>query len=535
MFALSPSLLKTTLLYGYSLQDCLEYLKSFESIKIKNKCLVHEINNININNWDEFIETTAETELVQKDKYFNETKTLCNLCYCIHASYFVPKSIGCFGCEDFIPPSEEYFVFEKKQFCLKCKDKNKIKQGEVKFNDKVWEIPYVMCTYCNRQYHTTCAMSKPSSSKYDDFICIKCQILYLQTHRYEKLHVSPVWNACEELLPKNTHMATFISNRLNNDTLHVREVLCNARERMVMILQKQDGVFVLLFMMIIKYGSQRVQHGVSTQVIFDPSKFREDEIYISYLDSVQYFIGKERSKMYHTIILAGIDYARLFLRATKCFLWSFTPRKGDDYIISLKPPHQKRLPQKILNEWYIHLFEKGITDGIISKHMDLIDYIIHEDIYSIEQLPYFDGDIWTNWYDPKIGLLKNNIIIFKSLFCERKKLLMCYLAPVQQQQQHQPLECIEYPFTKTRYVFLNGCIVNMFQFDTICKAKYSTQMILYLLNHPNEVFDEFVCNDCLKVITKNKIFYFDDNNQHFCEACYVRLDDEIKQTLKKNI
>jgi len=494
--ALSPSLLKTTLLYTYTLEDCVSYLNSFGNVACPNE--------------------------------------LCALCHATKPSYYIPKTLECSECEKLIAAQQVYFVSDHMNvWCKKCTKSKDTTTTTSHVNDRVFEIPYVMCTYCKNQYHTTCAMAKNSNNRNDDFMCVKCQVAYLQGNNQTKLPISSKWKFTEADYPKNTHMAQFIYDSLNIPSLFIREVLCTETERMVMVMQKQHGVYVLLFMMIINYGGKRVVY--DTELRFE-NEIRKDEIYISYLDSVQYYNGPNRSDMYRSIILSAMDYARIYLGATKCFLWSFTPKDGDDYIIPNKPKYQKRLPQKILNEWYIELFEKGISQGFVKSYMNLVDYIIREDIYTLEQLPYFKGDIWTQWYDPSFSLLQNNKAIFKSITKYHKTIFMCYLAPSPSVDTpaNAPVDVqISYPFTKDRVVFLISCINNMFQFDTLRKASYNTQMILYYLKHPMEDFSEYTCNTCKKEIIKNRPFYCTTEDVHVCDVCFNKLEETHKQVYKK--
>lgn len=72
----------------------------------------------------------------------------------------------------------------------------------------------------------------------------------------------------------------------------------------------------------------------------------------------------------------------------------------------------------------------------------------------------------------------------------------------------------------TRHNFLSYCQRNRFQFDSLRRAKYSSMMILFLLNNPTLLNVETICRVCCKNV--NHCYWKCENCPEFtvCSACY---------------
>jgi len=112
------------------------------------------------------------------------------------------------------------------------------------------------------------------------------------------------------------------------------------RTKCIVIFQKVDGQDVLIFgLYVYEYGDQCPQ----------PNHRR---VYISYLDSVNYFRPKHfRTPCYQELMVSYLDYVRARGFHT-AHIWSCPPSKGDDYILYQHPTDQKTPKEDRLRAWY---------------------------------------------------------------------------------------------------------------------------------------------------------------------------------------
>lgn len=160
------------------------------------------------------------------------------------------------------------------------------------------------------------------------------------------------------------------------------------RSKCIALFQKIHGVDTLLFSMYVyEYG-----HDCPA-----PNRRR---VYISYLDSVQYFEPRcYRTLAYHTILVEYLRYVknRGFHTA---HIWSCPPTPGDDYVFYCHPPHQLVPREDMLRAWYYQMLDRAKAQGIVIRATTLYDeYFTEEGLEAVESdgrdaacLPYFEGD-----------------------------------------------------------------------------------------------------------------------------------------------
>jgi E1A/CREB-binding protein len=153
------------------------------------------------------------------------------------------------------------------------------------------------------------------------------------------------------------------------------------------LFQSFDGVDVLLFAMYVyEYGDDCPA----------PNRRR---VYISYLDSVQYFQPKAyRSIVYQSLI---VEYLRFVKKRGfhTAHIWSCPPAPGDEYVFYCHPSHQKIPQEEKLRKWYYQTLEKAKADGIVIETTDFYDEYFNNDGadapvgYAPDpmSLPYFEG------------------------------------------------------------------------------------------------------------------------------------------------
>lgn len=174
------------------------------------------------------------------------------------------------------------------------------------------------------------------------------------------------------------------------------------RTKCILLFQKIHGSDVLIFgMYVYEYG-----HNCPS-----PNRRR---VYISYLDSVQYFQPRSyRTVIYQSII---VEYLRHVKRRGfhTAHIWSCPPSKGDDYIFYVHPETQKTPKADRLCNWYMTILERARREGIVMDVKNLHDEYFLDAGNNPSMLPYFEGDYW-------VGEVENIISDVKKSERERHK------------------------------------------------------------------------------------------------------------------
>mmetsp|Transcript_10114 Transcript_10114/g.23330 ORF Transcript_10114/g.23330 Transcript_10114/m.23330 type:complete len:1106 (-) Transcript_10114:153-3470(-) len=150
----------------------------------------------------------------------------------------------------------------------------------------------------------------------------------------------------------------------------------------ICLFEEIEGVDVMLFgMYLYEYGHKCPQ----------PNHRR---VYVSYLDSVQYFRPRQyRTLVYHEMLVAYLAYAKARGFHT-CHIWACPPLKGDDYIFFCHPEEQKTPKEDRLRNWYITMLQKCQNEGTVCKLTTLYDEHFKSADSKATDVPYFEGDHW---------------------------------------------------------------------------------------------------------------------------------------------
>jgi hypothetical protein len=160
------------------------------------------------------------------------------------------------------------------------------------------------------------------------------------------------------------------------------------RSKCIALFQSIHGVDVLLFAMYV----YEYDHSCPA-----PNRRR---VYISYVDSVQYFEPKWcRTIAYHSIMIEYLRYVkgRGFHTA---HIWSCPPSPEDDYILYCHPKHQLIPSDERLCQWYVDMLKMAKAEGIVLQTKTLYDEYFRNGgadapagpALSPMSLPYFEGD-----------------------------------------------------------------------------------------------------------------------------------------------
>lgn len=258
-------------------------------------------------------------------------------------------------------------------------------------NDNSKLQPFIDCRECGRKQHRICVFYHDKLWP-NGFTCDKClpeeeDRPKLNKYKAERLPQTKLGAHIE------SRVNCFLkSHQTNADKVHIR-VVSNSyktvidhahkfpyRHKAIFAFQETDGIDLCFFGMYVQ------EYGLECS---SPNKRR---VYISYLDSVHFFEPKDsRTAVYHEILLGYLDHVKR-LGYTMAHIWAIPPSEGDDYIFNCHPTDQKNPSQKRIQNWYKKLLDKGIEDGIVVKHQDIVKYVQEEKLASAAELPVFDGD-----------------------------------------------------------------------------------------------------------------------------------------------
>jgi len=164
------------------------------------------------------------------------------------------------------------------------------------------------------------------------------------------------------------------------------------RSKCILAFQVVEGHEVCFFAMYVQeYGS-------------DCPEPNTNRVYISYLDSVRYFVAQpegHRTTVYHSILVDYLAYARE-LGFTHGHIWVSPPKQGDDYIFYAHPEVMinKRMGLLKLKEWYEKMLETAKQRHVCVDYQDMTEEF--KDIESVEDIPMFSGDHWAASINAKI-------------------------------------------------------------------------------------------------------------------------------------
>jgi len=390
---------------------------------------------------------------------------LCSLCG-TQKRCFEPTVLHCQGqCGQIIKKKAAYYTDRTKQnnWCDSCypllkpdlavvlDDGSEIQKKELQEfkNDALPEEAWVHCDQCHSWVHQVCALFNGRTNKSTStYTCPNCHL--------KRVNPCDTRTATEKLLKgaedlTHSKMSTAIENGLkealrteytaraeelgvgfdevekasgltvrvvsNLEKKHfVRKEMLErysgrdsptgfpVRSKCIALFQKIHGVDALLFSMYVyEYGH-------------DCPAANRRRVYLSYLDSVQYFEPKcYRTVAYQAILVEYLRYVkeRGFHTA---HIWSCPPTPGDDYIFYYHPTHQLIPHEDMLRAWYHQMLDKAKTQGVVIRTTTLYDEYFTSDGGSAAQvsrgdptcLPYFEGDYIPGEIENIIKLLKQH-------------------------------------------------------------------------------------------------------------------------------
>ena len=86
----------------------------------------------------------------------------------------------------------------------------------------------------------------------------------------------------------------------------------------------------------------------------------------------------------------------LYFSFQTAHIWACPPGEGDDYIFHCHPIEQKIPKPKRLVDWYRKMLDRGQQSHVVYDHKDIFRHCTDEEITTVTEIPYFEGDFWPN-------------------------------------------------------------------------------------------------------------------------------------------
>ncbi|RWS28607.1 CREB-binding protein-like isoform X2 [Leptotrombidium deliense] len=416
----------------------------------------------------------------------------------------------------------------------------------------------------------------------------------------------PVENKFSAKCLKQTQLGEFIENRVND---FLRKKDCNTVRVHIRVVSSSDKFTQVKDLMRKKYfdkddWSDKIPYRSKTILAFTEinrfdvcffgfyvqeygtnSSFLNSRcVYLSYLDSVNFFSPKKyRTDVYHEILLGYMNYVKL-MGFVKVYIWACPPLKDSDYIFHRHPNNQKVPTQKRLQTWYNRLFKKGSNELIVTSFKNIFDQAKEDNFKSATELPYFEGDFWPNVIEESIKEIEmeqqnqmqaklqldeyvsnSDVSLCPSLFEKENATFMettMFKSLVNNwhfQQWEQELTAKLYAaMEKHKDVYFVVCLNNAgsanlppisdpddiincdlmdgrdaflmmarekhYEFSSLRRAIFSTMALLYELhNGTNKCLrkDGYSCNNCQRCITEPRYHCLECDDFDLCSNCFT--------------
>ncbi|CAF1028024.1 unnamed protein product [Didymodactylos carnosus] len=427
------------------------------------------------------------------------------------------------------------------------------------YNKKTTKI-YKMCLEYVAHKLSITELSNKLEQRVNDFLRMKCVSTGRVTIR--------MLNASNKVCKVKPKLKKYYPNQVPDDYPY--------QAKAIFAFQEIDSVDVVFFAMHVQEYDRRCQA---------PNTKR---IYISYLDSVNYF----RPRQYQTdicqeILIGYLDYARQmdYLYVHICV----RPPNEDDNFIFYYHPLGERVPKpKSLRQWY-----QRMLDRAISEHIDIMKDCMDNQTESVFDIPYFDDDFWTDAIEESIEKLEqeeerrgkgmgvkmvmqkrllddpiepddltntaNECIsaktnkrknlektasarkIAKIEILNRSDLLSKIFIKMKKHKEvffviHLRCALAVYPTTKnsdvlihcklmdTRDTFLNFAREKQWEFSSLRRAKFSTMVLLHELHSSTSVKYTYICAHCSQQCDDQ--YRSEMYNFDLCEKCYSQVKHE---------
>jgi E1A/CREB-binding protein len=432
----------TSLLEYFSLDLIERHLKILSEPHVANQCMQKKPSAANLE-MPPLVEEESECKVCQQNTLLFEAPSM----YCYRCSakikrnqtyYSPPRSceIRATWCHSCISTSGstiqlESFLFQKEDM-------------EKKKNNAISEEAWVQCDNCEGWVHQICGLfNKGRNDDSRGFLCPQCLLTGLRIGKRAIPETRPQAMLTARDLPRcrlsdvleerlnaaiekerdarafamNVHPSTLetvtgLTVRVVNNVEKKNEVkprfaneFCQDgradayiyKQKVILLFQEVDGVDMCLFCMYMQeYGD-------------DCPAPNNRTVYLSYLDSVKYFMPDNmqahglgvafRTYIYHELLIGYLSDAKA-RGFCSMYIWACPPLAGDDYIMYCHPGKQKLPRSDRLREWYLSMLKRAKDEEIVVYISNLFDTFFQDgrdhrlERPSVTDLPYLEGDYW---------------------------------------------------------------------------------------------------------------------------------------------
>ncbi|CAF1255456.1 unnamed protein product [Rotaria sp. Silwood1] len=358
--------------------------------------------------------------------------------YCCSRQYvYLPKVMLCYGKKQCcrISRDDNYYYYDNPEpsrfnlsndiytFCAECF--HSIKCESILVGDDptqtLVEIPKTLfisakndiqepeimieCIVCTRRWHQICALHLNEIWP-EGFICNTCLRQYNikrkeNSYIAQKLTVTDLSSQLEQRVNTFLFDKNCYESRVTIRVLASSDNICKVkpqlkkyypnqvtddgypyRTKAIFAFQEIEGVDVVFFGM---YVQEYDEHCPA------PNTRR---VYISYLDTVHFFRPKlYRQDVYHEIVIGYLDYAKQ-LGYMYAHIWACPASENVDGIFYCHPPEQDLSKPKWLQDWCKKMLDRAIVEHIVIDYKDIMQDSLDNQVQSVLEIPYFDGDFW---------------------------------------------------------------------------------------------------------------------------------------------
>ncbi|CAF3606319.1 unnamed protein product [Rotaria sp. Silwood1] len=544
--------------------------------------------------------------------------------YCCSRQYvYLPQVLLCYGKQQYcqIIVNDNYYYYnnsepsrfnlsnDKYTFCTTCF--NSVQSDSIFIGDDptqtLIEIPkslfllakndikeletMIDCIVCTRRWHQVCALHLDQIWP-EGFICNTC------IHQYNIKRKENRYIASE--LPVN-NLSIQLEKRVNN-FLHNHN--CQTSHVIIRILSVSDKICKVKPNLKKYYPCQAVngypyqtkaifafQEIDGVDVIFCGMYVQEyDEhcpapntrrVYISYFDTVHFFQPKiYRTDVYHEILIGYLDYVKQhgYMYA---HIWACPAHENLDYIFHRHPSEQRMPTLKRIQNWCKKMLNKAIAERIVISYKDIMQDCLDNQVQTILDIPYFDGDFWPYMIENYIEQIEkeeyeeldnpfesenstnisskrksastdenkrlkktadrmsNSSYLLSTIFSAMEKyketffVIRLHNEITSYPTFHDINAVIQCDIMNTRNIFLSFVCQKNYEFSSLRRAKFSTISLLYELHTSTTDIFTYYCNACRQ---QCDIYYHCTvcEDFDFCEKCY-NMDPKHEHKMKRSM
>lgn len=285
----------------------------------------------------------------------------------------------------------------------------------------------IKCVECGRKWHQVCGLYLEEIWP-EGFVCDGC-VCKLGAERRKNLYTAsnlPTNKLSKELEQRVNHLLS--KKGANNCRVTIRVLASSEKKAEVLPLMRKHfsdkGIFPKSFPYRQKaiYAFQRIDgqdvcfFGLYVQEYgSDCPNPNKNRVYISYVDSVNYFRPKEhRTAVYHEILIGYLQHAKSQGFGSS-HIWVCPPKKGSDYVFYKHPEEQKMPTSKRLQEWYEKMLQKAMMEGVVLSYRNIWDDAQSNNLNKVTMMPYFEGDHWTRRLEAIIEVCLTFVVPFLTI------------------------------------------------------------------------------------------------------------------------